>query len=109
MTNWTQIAEHYWVSPQIDQAQVAQAAQMGYQVIVCNRPDGESEDQIPSQTIAAAAKEHNIEFFYLPMNGPVYTEAYIEQIQSILGQQKKVLAYCRSGNRSSVLFNAAIN
>ncbi len=106
--NWTQIADNYWVSPQIDEQQVVEAAKQGYNVIVCNRPDGESDDQIPSHTIATAAKENGLEFIYLPMQGPNFTPDYVQQIQTLNTENKKVLAYCRSGNRSSILFNAAI-
>ena len=105
--NWTQIAENYWVSPQIDESQVAQASEQGFQVIVCNRPDGESSDQIPSDTIASAAQEKGLEFVYLPMNGPNFTEDYVTTVKQLNADGKKVLAYCRSGNRSSILYNAA--
>ena len=105
--NWTQIADHYWVSPQIDEQQVIEAAKQGYEVIVCNRPDGESADQIPSQTIATVAKEQGLAFYYLPMQGPNFTDDYVQQIKALNADKKKVPAYCRSGNRSSVLFNAA--
>lgn len=105
--NLIQVAEHYWVSPQLEVADVTDAANAGIEVIVCNRPDNESPDQINSAEIAALAQENGLSFFYMPMQGPNFTPEYIEQVKTLTREGKKVLAYCRSGNRSSVLFNAA--
>lgn len=105
--SWTQIGENYWVSPQISEQQVSQAKQEGFEVIVCNRPDGESADQVPMPIIKAAAEAQDIEYLFLPMNGPIFSENDAQQVQQLLKDGKKVLAYCRSGHRSSVLFNAA--
>ena len=106
--NWTQIAENYWVSPQITEQDVAQAAAEGFEVIVCNRPDNESADQTSSSAIQAATEQAGLKYLFLPMNGPAYTEDYLAAIQQLNKEGKKVLAYCRSGNRCAILFNAAI-
>lgn len=106
--NWTQIAESYWVSPQLSIEEVKQAAENGIEVIVCNRPDGESADQIASADIKAAAEANGLAFIYLPMQGPSFTEDYLVQVKGLVEENKKVLAYCRSGNRSNILYNAAI-
>ena len=105
--NWTQIADNYWVSPQLETADVAAAAEAGIEVIVCNRPDNEGPDQINSAEIAAMAEQNGLTFIYLPMQGPNFTPEYVEQVKQLNADSKKVLAYCRSGNRSSILFNAA--
>ncbi len=104
--SWTQISDNYWVSPQLTESDVTAAKEFGIEVIVCNRPDGESEDQIPSATIQACTQDLGIDFKYLPMNGPNFTVDYVETVEQLISQKKKVLAYCRTGNRSSVLFNA---
>lgn len=106
--NVTQIAENYWVSPQLELSDIAAAAEAGYEVIMCNRPDGEAPDQPSSESIKAAAEAANLAFVYLPMQGPVFTEDYVAQVKQLNADNKKVLAYCRSGNRSSILYNAAV-
>lgn len=105
--NWTQIAENYWVSPQISEQDVETLVNEGFDVIMCNRPDHESADQTDSAVIQAATEAKGLEFLFLPMNGPNFTDEYIQKVQQLNAENKKVFAYCRSGNRSAILFNAA--
>lgn len=105
---WTQIAENYWVSPQIEQQQIATLKEEGFEVIVCNRPDGEAVDQVSSSDIKKAAEAAGLEFVYLPMQGANFTPEYLAKVQQLNKDGKKVMAYCRSGNRSSILFNASL-
>lgn len=107
--NITQIADHYFVSPQISIEEVAAAKAQGFQTIVCNRPDNEEPNQVNSDKVAAACAEHGLDFVFLPMQGPAFGPEYLPQVQALVNDKKKVLAYCRSGNRSSILFNAAMN
>ncbi|MEJ2041881.1 MAG: TIGR01244 family sulfur transferase [Reinekea sp.] len=107
--HWTQIATNYWVSPQIDEQEVAMAANEGFEVIVCNRPDNEAPDQINSDIIQAATEKAGMKYVFLPMVGANFTQDYIDVVKQLHTDEKKVLAYCRSGNRSSILFNAAIS
>lgn len=107
--NWTQVGSKYWVSPQISIDQISQAKGFDINVIVCNRPDGETPDQIPHTAIQDACAENDIEFVFLPMQGPNFTDDYVAKVKQLVADDKKVLAYCRTGNRSSVLYNAAIS
>lgn len=106
---WTQIAENYWVSPQIEEQQLATLKEEGFEVVVCNRPDGEAMDQVSSAEMKKAAEAAGLEFAYLPMQGPNFTPEYVAKVQQLNQDGKKVLAYCRSGNRSTILYNAALN
>lgn len=106
--NATQLAANYWVAPQISLDDVATAKAEGFDVIVCNRPDGESADQVPAADIQHAAEAAGLAFYWLPMNGPVFSPEQSETLRSVLEQHDKVLGYCRSGNRSSILYRAAI-
>lgn len=105
--NLTQLSDNFWVSPQISEEEVLEAKQQGFEVIVCNRPDGESPDQTTSELIQQATESAGLEYHFLPMQGPNFTQDYLDTIQSLNQSGKKVLAYCRSGNRSSILFNAS--
>ncbi len=104
--NLTQLDARYWVSPQITVEDVAEAKEQGFDTIVCNRPDGESADQIPAADIARACEAAGIKFVELPMNGPNFTQEQVSTLASLLSSQDKVLGYCRSGNRSSILYRA---
>lgn len=102
----TQIAPDYWISPQLTVADVAQAKEQGYTAIVCNRPDGEQAGQPTSDDIRAACKQAGLRFANLPMQGPNYTPAMVQELKDLLAKEDKVLGYCRTGNRSSVLYRA---
>lgn len=102
----TQIAESFFVDGQIVAADIAAAKEAGIEIIVCNRPDGESEDQTPQADIKALAEAAGIEFVYLPMRDLNVLPEHIEGLSAVLAQDKKVLAYCRTGRRSATLFEA---
>lgn len=105
--NLTQLDSNYWVAPQLSVDDVTEAKQQGFDTIVCNRPDGEADDQIPAADIARAAADQGIKFVELPMRGPNYTQEQVDSLASLLESQQKVLGYCRTGNRSSILYRAA--
>ena len=54
------IAPSFAASPQIRPEDVAQAAAAGYKTIVCNRPDGEADDQPRAAEIAEACRAAGI-------------------------------------------------
>lgn len=106
--NWTQIADNYWVAPQLTAEDVKQAASQGIEVIMCNRPDGEEAGQPSADDMKKLTEEAGMRFAFLPMQGPNFTEEYVAEVKQLNAEGRKVLAYCRSGNRSSILFNAAV-
>lgn len=107
--NMTQIADNYFVAPQLSVDDVSAAKAQGFTTIMCNRPDNEEPNQVNSDKMAAACAEQGLDFVFLPMQGPSFGPDYLPQVQALVNDNKKVLAYCRSGNRSSILFNAAMN
>jgi len=82
----------------------------GYRAIICNRPDGEAADQPSFAQIASAAQEAGLEARYIPIipgqMGPLDVTAFAKAMQAL---PKPVLAYCRSGARSTALANAAMD
>ena len=57
MTDFRQIADEFWASPQITLADVDLAKQQGFVLIVNNRPEGEADDQVPGAQIEAATRD----------------------------------------------------
>ncbi|WP_212523453.1 bifunctional protein tyrosine phosphatase family protein/NAD(P)/FAD-dependent oxidoreductase [Actibacterium sp. MT2.3-13A] len=99
------IAPSFAASPQIRPADVARAVQAGYKTIVCNRPDGEADDQPPAAEIAEAARAAGVEFRYLPIKPGQFTDDLIRSFEDVLSTCKgPILAYCRTGTRSSTLW-----
>lgn len=96
------------VSPQIRPEDVAVLHEQGFKVVICNRPDGETADQTPFADIQALCLQHGMAFHYLPMITRDDAIAHVSKMQQIMQQQPgKVFAYCRSGTRSSILWQTA--
>lgn len=95
-------------SPQIGVDEVAAAAAQGVTLIVNNRPEGESDDQIPGAEIEAAAKAAGLGYVAIPVTHAGFSEAQVKGMAEALGgADGKVLAYCRSGTRSTLLWALA--
>ena len=95
------------VAGQIDTDDVADAAAAGVTLIVNNRPDGEEPGQPPSAEIEAAARAAGLDYRHIPVAGGV-SEGQIEQMAAALAATDgKLLAFCRSGTRSTYLWALA--
>lgn len=102
------LTDQVFVSPQIDLSQITEAAQHGITVIINNRPDDESDDQIPGAEIAAAAAAAGIAYRAIPITHAGFSEGQVAAMADALaGADGPVLAYCRSGTRSTLLWALA--
>ena len=102
-----QLDDKMLVSPQIAPEQVAEAAALGVTMIVNNRPDGEAPDQPAGSAIAAAAQAAGIGYRHIPVAGGFSPEQVQEMADALAASEGKVLAFCRSGTRSSYLWALA--
>nr|WP_297352012.1 TIGR01244 family sulfur transferase [uncultured Caldimonas sp.] len=104
-----QIASDVCVAPQLDAAAMKLVAEAGFKSVVNNRPDHEGGPEQPtSAEIEAAAKAAGLAYAYLPVNPALQTPEQIAQFAELLQQlPKPVLAFCRSGARSTKLYRAA--
>ncbi|MFT4054900.1 MAG: TIGR01244 family sulfur transferase [Novosphingobium sp.] len=102
-----QITETVFASPQIDVAMIAEAKALGIVRIVNNRPEGESEDQTPGDAIEAAAREAGIDYVAIPVTHAGFSQAQVDAMEQALNVEGPVLAYCRSGTRSTLLWALA--
>lgn len=93
------------VSPQIMPADMQAVHDAGFRAIICNRPDGEAEDQPPFAQIAAAAEKLGIKAVYQPIVPGEMSDAapaaFAKALRELPGP---VLAFCRSGARSTNLW-----
>jgi uncharacterized protein (TIGR01244 family) len=90
------------VSGQIAPHEVAGLAEQGVTMIVNNRPDGEDPGQPLAADIEEAARAAGIEYRFLPIRrGPGPAE--VEELQDAMREcgDGKLLAFCRSGARST--------
>lgn len=110
MSEFRKLSETVWASPQISEQDVAEAGADGFVMIINNRPDGEDAGQPEGDTIAAAARAHGMEYRAIPIDHTGFGEAQIAGMSDALGAAGnggKVLAYCRSGTRSTFLWALA--
>jgi uncharacterized protein (TIGR01244 family) len=100
------IDEKTFASPQITVDDVAEASSLGIALIVNNRPEGESDDQTPGADIAAAAAAAGIAYVAIPVTHAGFSLPQVEAMAGALAAagDKPVLAYCRSGTRSTLLW-----
>ena len=93
------------VSEQIFPDQLAGLKEAGFRAIICNRPDGEGSDQPLFAEIKRSAQAIGIEAHYLPAeSGKVTDEQGIAFGKLFETLPKPVLAYCRSGMRSTTMW-----
>ena len=88
---------------------LAAIAAAGYRSVINNRPDGEAGPQQPdSASMAEAAKKLGLHYAYLPVSSPI-DEHTVRQFGALLATLPgPVLAHCRSGNRSTILYQRSL-
>ena len=102
------ISDTVFASPQIGLAEVALAAAQGIGLIVNNRPEGESDDQVPGAEIEAAARAAGLGYVAIPVTHAGFSEARVKAMAAALAStDRPILAYCRSGTRSTLLWALA--
>ena len=108
MSEFREVTPTFWASPQIGLADVAEAQARGMTLIVNNRPEGEAEDQVPGAAIEAAARAAGLDYLAIPVTHAGFSEDQVRAMADALAQAAgPVLAYCRSGTRSTLLWSLA--
>jgi uncharacterized protein (TIGR01244 family) len=97
------------VAPQLTPEAMAEAAAMGFKSVINNRPDFEhGPDQPTSAEVEAAAKAAGLEYRHLPVAGGYQSPEEIAAFAELLATlPRPLLAFCRSGARSTRLFMQA--
>ena len=95
------------VAGQIRPDQIAEAAVLGVTTIVNNRPDGEEAGQPTAAEIEAAAKAAGLAYRSIPISGGFGPDQIAEMAEAMEAAEGKLLAFCRSGTRSTFLWALA--
>jgi uncharacterized protein (TIGR01244 family) len=102
------LTDYILVAPQIDVQAVAAARDQGVTLIINNRPEGESDDQVPGANIEAAARAAGMDYVAIPITHSGFSQPQVDAMVAALdGAEGKVLAYCRSGTRSTLIWALA--
>jgi len=104
-----QIADDVFVAPQLDPASMAEVARLGFRSVVCNRPDFEhGPDQPTAAAVGAAAQDAGLQFRFLPVAGGYQSPEEVAAFRALLAElPHPLLAFCRSGARSTRLYQLA--
>lgn len=108
MSDFREVTLSFWASPQIGLSDVAEARTRGATLIVNNRPEGEADDQVPGADIEAAARAVGLDYVAIPVSPGGFKEDQVHAMAEALEKASgPVLAYCRSGTRSTLLWSLA--
>lgn len=99
------LTDSYAVSPQITPEDAAEIAAAGYTTVICNRPDAENPPAQQMAAVRAAVEAAGMTFVANPFSGPTMGMNHVEaQGAAVAAAPGPVLAYCASGNRSSIMW-----
>jgi uncharacterized protein (TIGR01244 family) len=93
------------VSPQISPDDMPAIKAAGFATVINNRPDGEAFDQPSHAVMKAAAEAAGLTYHFIPLGRDGVSPDLVEEERAALeGSNGPVLAYCRSGTRSTTLW-----
>jgi sulfide:quinone oxidoreductase len=93
------------VSPQILASDVNAIKEAGFRSIICNRPNDEGADQPEFSEIERQAIESGLQIRYLPAESGKVTDEQGVAFGALMAElPKPVLAFCRTGMRSTTMW-----
>ncbi|MFN7596415.1 MAG: TIGR01244 family sulfur transferase [Cereibacter sp.] len=102
------LTDSYAVSPQIAPADLAAIKAAGFTTVIDNRPDGEIPTNLHAEIMRQAAEALGLTFVINPVIGGALTLDNVKAQKAALDSADgPVLAYCASGNRSSMVWALA--
>ncbi len=108
--SWMKLSDDYFVSKQIDIPDMAAIAKAGFKTIINNRPAGEESGQPDSANLEREARRNGMIYANNPViPGSITTENAARHQEHIRTLPKPILAFCRSGNRSKILYDICKN
>jgi uncharacterized protein (TIGR01244 family) len=108
MSDFRRLSENVLASPQLTLDDMASAQAAGVKVVINNRPEGEAADQTPGSAIEEAARAAGMDYRAIPITPGGFSEAQVREMIDALGSSDgTILAYCRTGTRSTLLWALA--
>jgi sulfide:quinone oxidoreductase len=92
----------------LDRVDIGALAGMGVRTIINNRPDGEDPGQLPAAEARRIAEAHGIAYHHIPITAATLSRADVDAFAAALRDAPEpVVAHCRSGTRSTLLWALA--
>lgn len=108
MPDFRPLSDAVIASPQISAEDIEAAKARGVKMIVNNRPDGEDPDAPQGDAIQALAAKAGMAYVAIPIGHSGFAEPQVDaMIDALDSADGPVLAYCRSGTRSTLLWALA--
>jgi sulfide:quinone oxidoreductase len=105
MENMRRLTPFLTVSTQISEADIGTLAARGYRSVINNRPDNEGEGQPSSAALEAAAKRLGLGYRHIPITSGKVTDGDVAAFRAAIAELRgPVLAFCRTGTRSTTLW-----
>jgi uncharacterized protein (TIGR01244 family) len=101
------VTDDFSVSPQIAPGDLAHVKARGFALVVNNRPDGEEPGQPAGAEIETAVRAAGLDYRAIPVAGGFSQSQAAELAEALAGATGPVLAFCRSGTRSTLLWALA--
>jgi len=99
------LADQLSVAAQVDVADIAALAAQGFRSVINNRPDGEADGQPASALLEAAARQAGLAYRHIPVVSGQLSDAQVQEFADALDAlPRPVLAFCRTGTRSTMLW-----
>lgn len=109
MTKIVFITPNFAVAPQLGAEDFAAIAQAGFKAVINNRPEGEEEGQLPGHAAAAYAWAAGLGYSHVPAGKlDLFSAPVVDAVEAAIeAANGPVLAYCKSGTRSAIIWAAA--
>jgi len=92
----------------LDAADIEALAASGVRTIINNRPDNEDPGQLPAAEARRLAEAHGIAYHHIPVTAASLSRADVDAFAATLrSAPQPVVAHCRSGTRSTLLWALA--
>jgi uncharacterized protein (TIGR01244 family) len=106
----TKHTDDFATAPQLSPEHMTAIADHGFKTVINNRPDMEGgPDQPTSAQMQAAAEAAGLNYHYLPVISGAITPEQVTQMASLVeAANGPVLAFCRSGARSTQLWSLGL-
>ena len=105
MTEFRHVTDQISVAPQIALEDLPRAAELGFKLVINNRPDGEEPDQPTGAEVEAAARAAGLDSVHIPVRGGPTPDQVEANYRAVEAAEGPVLAFCRSGTRSIVTWS----
>jgi sulfide:quinone oxidoreductase len=108
-----QITQHtpsFATAPQLELSDLNEIAALGFKTIICNRPDDEGGPAQPKAALLKAqAQNLGLSFHHIPFTSGQLTEELVKEFAHVIkSSEAPVLAFCRSGARSTQIWNLGL-